>query len=151
MTRNFFRDEQGSVIVENTITMLVFVLLTMGITQAGLIMWSFTGIQHGVQMAARCASVSDAAIAAGVDFATATYAPCYNTGRQGATHNASTVKAFAASNSWGMDPPSSTFSVGSVSCASPANTVMASNYNINLMHFLLSVTITPQSCYASSS
>jgi hypothetical protein len=38
MTRNFFRDEQGSVIVENTITMLVFVLLTMGITQAGLIM-----------------------------------------------------------------------------------------------------------------
>ena len=149
--RNVFRDEDGSVIVENTITMLVFVLLTMGITQAGLIMWNFTGIQHGVQMAARCASVSDAAIAAGVNFATATYKPCYNTGTQGATNNASTVTAFAASNSWGTNLRSFTFSVGSVSCASPANTVMARNYTINLMHFLLSVSITPQSCYASSS
>ena len=65
MTRNFFRDEQGSVIVENTITMLVFVLLTMGITQAGLIMWSAVGLEHGVEVAARCASVSDAAIDAG--------------------------------------------------------------------------------------
>ena len=66
MIRRIIRDEQGSVIVENTITMLVFVLLTMGITQAGLIMWSAVGLEHGVEMAARCASVSDAAIDAGL-------------------------------------------------------------------------------------
>ena len=53
-------------IVENTITMWVFLLLTMGITQAGLIMWSAVGLEHGVEMAARCASVSDAAIDAGL-------------------------------------------------------------------------------------
>jgi Flp pilus assembly protein TadG len=152
MIRRLLRDESGGEIVENTITMGVFLLLTMGITQAGLIMWSFTGIQHGVQMAARCASVSDAAIAAGLDPATTgDNTPCYSTDSQGASNNASTVKTYAASNSWGMDPPSSTFSIGSVSCASTANTVQATNYNINLMKYLLSVTITPQSCYASPS
>jgi hypothetical protein len=173
MIRRLLRDERGAgEIVENTITMSVFLLLTMGITQAGLIMWSFTGIQRGVQMAARCASVSDAAIAAGLDPAT-NPTLCYSTDTQGAANNASTVEAFAASNSWGMDPPSSTFSVGAgsarssrsggmdllsstfsvgaVSCASTANVVKATNYNINLMKYLLSVTITPQSCYASPS
>jgi hypothetical protein len=170
MIRRLLRDEHGGgEIVENTITMSVFLLLTMGITQAGLIMWSFTGIQRGVQMAARCASVSDAAIAAGLDPAT-NPTLCYSTDTQGAANNASTVEAFAASNSWGMDPPSSTFSVGArsarssrldllsstfsvgaVSCASTANMVKATNYNINLMKYLLSVTITPQSCYASPS
>ena len=70
-------------IVENTITMLVFVLLTMGITQAGLIMWSAVGLEHGVEMAARCASVSDAAIDAGLVPST-TPTPCYSTSTKGA-------------------------------------------------------------------
>ncbi len=70
MIRNVLHDERGGVIVENVITMWVFLLLTLGITQAGLIMWSAVGIQHGVQMAARCASVSDAAIVAGLNPAT---------------------------------------------------------------------------------
>ena len=67
MIRRIIRDEQGGAIVENTITMWVFLLLTLGITQAGLIMWSAVGLEHGVEMAARCASVSDAAIDAGLD------------------------------------------------------------------------------------
>jgi hypothetical protein len=49
MIRRIIRDEQGGVIIENTITMLVFVLLTMGITQAGLIMW----MQWGSSTASR--------------------------------------------------------------------------------------------------
>ena len=65
MIRRIIRDEQGGAIVENTITMWVFLLLTLGITQAGLIMWSAVGLEHGAEMAARCASVSDAAIDAG--------------------------------------------------------------------------------------
>ena len=67
MIRKIIRDEQGGAIVESTITMWVFLLLTMGITQAGLIMWSAVGLEHGAEMAARCASVSDAAIDAGLD------------------------------------------------------------------------------------
>ena len=151
MIKEILRDERGGEIVENTITMWVFLLLIMGIAQAGLIMWGFGGIQHGVEMAARCASVSDAAIAAGVDFSTATYAPCYNTKTQGAANNASTVEAYAANNSWGLGPTSSTFDAAAGACASTANTVTVNNpYVINLMNFLLSVAITPQSCYASA-
>ncbi len=152
MIRNFCGDERGGAIVETTITMWVFVLFTFGITQAGLIMWSAVGLQHGVEMAARCASVSDAAIAAGLTPAT-TPTPCYSTNSSGATNNASTVKTYAAKNSWGLSPAASKFSVsisGPPSCSTDENIVSAS-YTINLMNFLFSVNFTPQSCYATSS
>jgi hypothetical protein len=109
MIRSIIRDEQGSVIIENTITMWVFLLLTMGITQAGLIMWSAVGLEHGVEMAARCASVSDAAIDAGFVPSTTTPTPCYSTSTKGATNNQSTVKAYAVSQSWGVGVPLSAF------------------------------------------
>ena len=112
MIRRIIRDEQGGVIVENTITMLVFVLLTMGITQAGLIMWSAVGLEHGVEMAARCASVSDAAIDAGLDPST-TPTPCYSTSTKGASNNQTTMKTYAVSKSYGVGVPSSAFTVSS--------------------------------------
>lgn len=151
--RNVCRDEDGGVILENVITMWVFLLFTLGITQAGLIMWSAVGIQHGVQMAARCASVSDASIAAGVDFATATYAPCYNTGTQGAGNNVAKVRTFAASNSWGTGVPSSAFTPSngaSGACAAPYNKV-TSSYLPRLMNFLFAPNLSPLSCYATKS
>ena len=153
MIRRIIRDEQGGVIVENTITMWVFLLLTMGITQAGLIMWSAVGLEHGVEMAARCASVSDAAIDAGFVPSTTTPTPCYSTSTKGATNNQSTVKAYAVSNSWGVGVPSSAFTVSSGSsgtCASPYNQV-SSSYSKKLMNFLFSTHLSPLSCYATNS
>lgn len=152
MIRKIIRDEQGGVIVENTITMLVFVLLTMGITQAGLIMWSAVGLEHGVEMAARCASVSDAAIDAGLDPST-TPTPCYSTSTKRAANNQSTVKAYAVSQSYGVGVPSSAFTVSSGSsgaCASPYNKV-SSSYSKKLMNFLFSTHLSPLSCYATNS
>ena len=134
MIRRIIRDEQGSAIVENTITMLVFVLLTMGITQAGLIMWSAVGLEHGVEMAARCASVSDAAIDAGFVPSTTTPTPCYSTSTKGATNNQSTGKAYAVSQSWGVGVPLSAFTFPSGSCASPSNQV-SSSYSKTLMNY----------------
>ena len=139
-------------IVENTITMLVFVLLTMGITQAGLIMWSAVGLEHGVEMAARCASVSDAAIDAGLVPSTATPTLCYTTSTKGATNNQSTVKAYAVSQSWGVGVPSRAFTppAGSGACASPSNQV-SSSYSPTLMNYLFSPHLSPLSCYATNS
>jgi Flp pilus assembly protein TadG len=154
MIRRFIRDEHGSAIVENTITMLVFVLLTMGITQAGLIMWSFVGLEHGVEMAARCASVSDAAIDAGLDWTSATYQYCYTTNTKGASHHTSTVKAYAASKSWGIGVASSAFSPppSSGSCASPSpSNQVSSSYSMTLMHYLFSPHLSPMSCYPTNS
>jgi Flp pilus assembly protein TadG len=151
MIRRIIRDEQGSVIVENTITMLVFVLLTMGITQAGLIMWSAVGLEHGVEMAARCASVSDAAIDAGLGPST-TPTPCYSTSTKGAANNQSTVKAYAVSQSYGVGVPLSAFTPppGSGACASPSNQV-SSSYSKTLMNYLFSPHLSPLSCYATNS
>jgi Flp pilus assembly protein TadG len=152
MIRHFFRDEQGAVIVENTITMLVFVLLTMGITQAGLIMWSAVGLEHGVEMAARCASVSDAAIDAGFVPSTTTPTPCYSTSTKGATNNQTTVKAYAVSQSYGIGVPLSAFTPppGSGACASPSNQV-SSSYSQTLMNYLFSTHLSPLSCYPTNS
>ncbi len=150
MIRRIIRDEQGSAIVENTITMLVFVLLTMGITQAGLIMWSAVGLEHGVEMAARCASVSDAAIDAGFVPSTTTPTPCYSTSTKGATNNQSTGKAYAVSQSWGVGVPLSAFTFPSGSCASPSNQV-SSSYSKTLMNYLFSPHLSPLSCYATNS
>ncbi len=152
MIRRIIRDEQGGAIVETTITMWVFVLFTFGITQAGLIMWSVVGLQHGVEMASRCASVSDAAIAAGLDWTSATYQPCYSLNGT-ASANSATVTAYAAKNSYGLSPTASKFSVsisGSPSCSTDENIVNSSNYTINLINYLFSVKFTPQSCYPSN-
>ena len=152
MIRRIIRDEQGGAIVESTITMWVFLLLTIGITQAGLIMWSAVGLEHGAEMAARCASVSDAAIDAGLDPST-THTPCYSTNTKGASNNTSTVKTYAVSNSWGVGVPSSAFTVSSGSsgtCASPYNQV-SSSYSLTLMNYLFGTTnLSPLSCYATN-
>ena len=151
--RRIIRDEQGGVIIENTITMLVFVLLTIGITQAGLIMWSAVGLQHRVETATRCASVSDAAIAAGLKPAT-TPTPCYDTNNlTGAANHASKVQSYAASNSWGAGVRSSTFSVTAGTCASPSSLVSKfSPYRLSLINFLFSgAKISPRSCYPTNS
>ncbi len=154
MIRKIIRDEQGSVIVENTITMWVFLLLTMGLTQAGLIMWSAVGLEHGMELAARYASVSDAAIDAGFVPSTTTPTPCYSTDTKGASNNTSTLKAYAASKSWGVGVPSSAFTVSSGTsggCASPYNKV-SSSYSLTLMNYLFGTTkLSPLSCYATNS
>src|SRR3984957_9887087 len=149
MIRRIIRDEEGGVIVENTITMWVFLLLTMGITQAGLIMWSAVGLEHGAQMAARCASVSDAAIDAGFVPSTTTPTPCYSTSTKGASNNQTTMKTYAVSNSWGVGVPSSAFSFPSGSCASPSNQV-SSSYSETLMNYLFTTNLSPLSCYATN-
>jgi uncharacterized membrane protein len=58
-------DERGATLVEAAITMPLFLSLTFGVLQAGLLLWTQAGLQHGVDMAARCATVNDAAVKAG--------------------------------------------------------------------------------------
>jgi hypothetical protein len=119
-------------------------------------MWSAVGLEHGVEMAARCASVSDAAIDAGLDWTSARYQYCYATNTKGASNHTSTVKAYAASNSWGVGVPSSAFTVSSGSSgacsasASPYNQV-SSSYSKTLMNYLFSPHLSPLSCYATNS
>src|SRR5690242_7031891 len=108
--QRLYRDQEGATLVEFTIVVLLFLALTFGTIQAGLMLWALAGLQHGVELAARCASVSDIAIKFGGRNPAANPTPCYSV-KGTATANASTVKSFAASNSWGLKPPASVFSV----------------------------------------
>jgi Flp pilus assembly protein TadG len=134
-------DTRGGTIVEYTVTMPLFLLLMFGLVQAGLLLWAQVGLQHGVEMAARCASVSDAAINAGLDV-TKNPTPCYNTNGS-ATSNVSTIRKFAAQQSYGLNPPTSIFAV---STCSGGNQVSAS-HKYNLINYIFAPTLTAQSCY----
>jgi Flp pilus assembly protein TadG len=134
-------DTRGSTIVEVTVTLPLFLSLTFGLIQAGLLLWTQVGLQHGVEMAARCASVSDAAINAGLDV-TKNPTPCYNTNGP-ATSNVTTLRNYAVNNSYGLTPAPSIFAI---STCSGGNLVTAS-YPFNLINYIFSLTLKAQSCY----
>ena len=124
--------------------------MAFGTVQVGLLMWIWVGLQHRVEMAARCAVASDSAIEAGTNPA-ATPTNCYNVNGS-ATANLATIQSYAASSSWGVNPPPSIFSVStsSASCLGPI-LVSVTNYNVNLINYLLSVNLNMQSCYSTTS
>jgi Flp pilus assembly protein TadG len=49
-------DQHGATAVEFALTMPLFLLIMLGIIQAGWLLWTQYGLQQGVQMAARCAT-----------------------------------------------------------------------------------------------
>ena len=55
-----WRDQRGATALEFALLAPVFVLLIFGIIGIGMLFWTQVGLQHGVQMAARCASVTRA-------------------------------------------------------------------------------------------
>ena len=56
--KQIWDDTRGSALVEFTVTLPLFLLLMFGILQAGLLLYTQAGLQHGVEVAARCASVN---------------------------------------------------------------------------------------------
>ena len=146
-------DRQGSTIVEYTLIMPIFILAIFGAVQAGLLIWAQIGLQHGVDMAARCASVSDAAINAGRDPSAApanSATNCYNLNGN-ITANAARVKTYAASQSYGLTPAASLFSVS----ISPCGNLVSVSYPFNVLggstapgyFFDFNMTLTAQACY----
>ncbi len=143
-------DTRGAALVEFAVTLPIFFLLMFGGLQAALMLWAQIGLQHGVETAAYCASVSDAAIAAGLNPAT-NPTPCYSVAGNAAA-NAATVKSYAASNSSGFNPPASAFSV-SVNSTSPAcanGNLVTASYPFTAIHYVFSMTLTAKSCYPTS-
>jgi Flp pilus assembly protein TadG len=151
--QRLYRDERGAALVEFTVVLPLLLSVTFGVVQAGLMLWAQVGLQHGVELAARCASVSDIAIDYGNLDPAATPTPCYSLkGTKGtrATANASTVKSYAANNSWGLNPPTTAFSVNPASPPCTGNLVTAS-YPFTALTYLFRVTLTAQSCYPTAS
>ncbi len=154
--RQLWGDTRGGVLVEAAVTMSLLLALTFGVIQVGYLMWIQSALQHGVEMAARCASASDAAIAAQNG---AVITACYtNSNTPGASNNQTGVEQYASQQSYGLNPPTSTFThpapAGPTWC--DVNDVVSGNqvsasYTFSFMtsYFFkqASLTLTAQSCY----
>lgn len=134
--KRILADAQGAVLVEAAITLPLFILTIFTIVELGLLIWTQAGLQHGVELAARCASV--------------------NTTLCGTPTN---VKSYAVAQSLGVNPPSSTFSYTSPATATcgtdgngnsiPGNLVTAS-YPFSLLGIYSLVDGVPAALSATS-
>lgn len=113
------REERGTAAVELALTMPVFLMLLLGAIEYGLVMWTQFGIEHGAEMAARCAVISPS--------------QCPN------------VPIFAASEAFGLNPPASTFTVSTPACGEE----VSASYKFNFVtkYFGKSVTLSAMSCF----
>jgi hypothetical protein len=57
-TKKLLLDERGATALEFAILAPVFFLLIFGIIVFGMLFWTQVGLQHGAEMAARCASIN---------------------------------------------------------------------------------------------
>ena len=146
----FSDDTRGAALVEAALTMPLFLLLTFGIVPGGLLFWTWLGLQHAVDMAARCTSVNDAAINTGF-----TSSLCFS----GTSITKSTIQAYAADNAWGINIPSSNFTVHlagdspATTCSTgiPGNRVSVTNYNFDLINYIFKVKLSATACYPTTS
>jgi Flp pilus assembly protein TadG len=151
--RNLCRDQNGAILVEAAIVVPLLLALTFGAVQVGLMLWTQVGLQHGVEMAARCASVSDIAQAQGGLNPATSPTPCYTVNGT-VSDNATKVKSYAASNSWGVHPPASVFDVGTctIQTGSPDSTgdLVTASYPFTAINYLFSITLTARSCFPNT-
>lgn len=114
--------------VEFAVVLPVFVLMIFGLVQVGLLMWTQAGLQHGVEMAARCAA--------------------FNTTL---CDTVSTTQTIAAEQSYGLNPPTSTFAVNmNAECGSNPGILVSlapPGYTFNLINYIFKLTLNAQSCY----
>src|SRR5262249_7256795 len=94
MTWNIFRrDQRGASAVEFALTVPVFLALVFAIVDGAMLMWTQLGLQHGAEMAARCAAVN--ATTCGTD---------------------SNITSYAAGQAYGLGVSSSVYSVSTATC-----------------------------------
>jgi Flp pilus assembly protein TadG len=123
--RRLFNDTRGTTAVEFGITAPAFVLLIIGAIECGLMLWTQLGLQQGVEMGARCASVNKIL--------------CGST---------SAIQNYAVLQTYGVNPPASTFIVTSPPplCG---NRVSASYTFPVVSNYFGAVTLTANSCFPS--
>jgi len=120
------RDERGASAVEFAMTAPVFFALLFGIIDGGLLLWTQLGLQHGAEMAARCAGIYKSTTTCG----------------------STSIQTYAAQQAYGLNPPPSTFTVSTTACG----TRVSASYTFNFItsYFEMpSLAISAQACFPS--
>jgi len=121
--RDIIMDQQGAAAIEFAITAPAFFIVLFGIILAGLLLWTQFSLQHGVEMAARCATV--------------------NTNLCG---NAGAIQNYAAQHAFGLDPPPSIVTVATQACGNQVTATYTFQF-LTTYFGLSSLTLNAQSCF----
>jgi Flp pilus assembly protein TadG len=123
IAKRFLRDRRGATAVEFAFTAPAFLGLVGGLIEVGLLFFTQVALQHGAEAGARCASV-DTTLCATV----------------------SQIQTYAASQSFGLSLPASTFTVSAVNCGTQVQA--SSPFNFVFGYFgVPSLTLTASSCF----
>jgi Flp pilus assembly protein TadG len=117
------KNTEGATAVEFGLTAPGFLMLLTGSIIAGLVLWTQLGLQHGVERAARCASVNSSLCG-----------------------TVAAIQDYAAKQALGLNPPSSMFTVTSPACGNQ----VSANYTFDFItkYFgLPSVSLNAQACF----
>jgi len=87
------RDERGATAVEFALTAPVFFMIVFAIIEGGLLLWTQLGLQHGAEMAARCAGINKTTCG-----------------------DNTAIQSFAAQQAYGLNPSPSAFTVSTAAC-----------------------------------
>jgi Flp pilus assembly protein TadG len=116
-------NRSGLAALEFALVLPLFLLLIIGIMQLGQLFWTQTALQHAVEMAARCATV--------------------NTTTCG---TATQIRAYAATQAYGMVVAPATFTVTTPTCGN--NVAATSTFTFLTSLFPIpTITLRAQSCY----
>ena len=119
-----WRDDRGASALEFALTAPVFFLFIFGIIQFGLLFWTQLGLQHGTEMAARCATVNR------------TLCPSSNA-----------ITSYAAQQAFGLTLPAQTFTYSTPACGNQVSASYA--FQCPQILHLSPLTVTAQACFPS--
>jgi len=117
------RDERGASALEFALTAPAFFLFLFGIFELGLMFWTQIGLQHGAEVAARCASVNT---------------------RLCPTGNPDTITSYAAQQAYGLTVPASTYTYSVQACGNQ----VSATYSFQFHGLSIGpLTLTAQACF----
>jgi Flp pilus assembly protein TadG len=120
----FARDQRGASALEFALIAPAFFLFIFGIIELGLLFWTQVGLQHGAEMAARCASINT---------------------KLCLTNDPGTITTYATQQAYGLTLPASTFTFSTGACG---NQVSASYLFVFVgLPNLRPLTLTAHSCF----
>ena len=155
-------DTRGNALLEFTVTVPFFLVLMFGLVQVGLLLWTKAGLQHGVEVATRCASVNYSANQLGSPvsttpscFGVAPSTVCGGPPGCASATAAPYIKSYVLQNSFGLVPSISHLSVTQTlptggSCPTSVGYVVTASAPYDLMNYLFSVTLTATSKFSIS-
>lgn len=121
--KRIVHDSRGATALEFALTAPVFFAIVTGIIELALVLWTQLALQQGAEAAARCASVN-----------------------KNLCGTSSQIQSFAVSESYGLSPPTSAFTVSAPACG---NQVDASYTYVFVFGFIgvPSLDLTAKSCF----